>query len=49
MIKVREYKGHIRNWEALCERLGIDLELDREVREKQILVKAYETDRKSVV
>ena len=43
MIKVREYKGHIRNWEALCERLGIDLELDREVREKQILVKAYET------
>ncbi len=43
MIKVREYKGHIRNWGALCERLGIDLELDREVREKQILVKAYET------
>lgn len=43
MIKVKEYKGHIRNWEALCERLGIDLELDREVREEQILVKAYET------
>lgn len=24
MIKVREYRGHIRNWEALCEELGIE-------------------------
>ena len=24
MIKVKEYRGHIRNWEALCEELGID-------------------------
>lgn len=43
MIKVQEYRGHIRNWEELCERLGIDLSLSREEREKEILVKAYET------
>ena len=24
MINVKEYSGHIRNWSALCERLGID-------------------------
>lgn len=26
MIKVKEYRGHIRNWEALCQELGIDTE-----------------------
>ncbi len=43
MIKVQEYRGHIRNWEALCEELGIDKTLSREAREDAILVKAYET------
>ncbi|TCO85942.1 asparagine synthase (glutamine-hydrolysing) [Frisingicoccus caecimuris] len=43
MINVREYRGHIRNWEALCGELGIDKTLSREEREEQILVKAYET------
>lgn len=43
MIKVKEYRGHIRNWEALCEELGIDKTLSREAREDAILVKAYET------
>ena len=43
MIKVKEYRGHIRNWEALCEELGIDRTLSREEREDAILVKAYET------
>lgn len=43
MIVVREYKGHIRNWEALCNELGIDRSLSRETREAEILVKAYET------
>ena len=43
MIKVQEFRGHIRNWEELCERLGIDLALSREEREEAILVKAYET------
>ena len=33
MITVKEYRGHIRNWEELCERLGIDLSLSREERE----------------
>ena len=43
MIKVKEYRGHIRNWEALCEELGIEKTLSREAREAAILVKAYET------
>lgn len=43
MIKVKEYRGHIRNWEALCEELKIDKALSREAREEQILIKAYET------
>lgn len=43
MIKVKEYRGHIRNWEALCEELGIDKRLSREAREEAILIKAYET------
>ena len=42
MIKVKEYRGHIRNWEALCAELGIDKTLSREEREDTILVKAYE-------
>lgn len=43
MIKIQEYRGHIRNWEALCAELGIDKTLSREAREEMILVKAYET------
>ncbi len=42
MIKVQEYRGHIRNWKALCQELGIDKSLPREAREKAILIKAYE-------
>ena len=36
MIKVQEYRGHIRNWEELCERLGIFLLLPRKEREEEI-------------
>lgn len=43
MVKVREYRGHIRNWTALCGELSIDPALPREEREKQILTRAYET------
>lgn len=42
MIEVKEYRGHIRNWEALCTELGIDATLPREAREEAILIKAYE-------
>ena len=42
MIKVTSYRGHIRNWEALCQELSIDLNLSREAREEAILLKAYE-------
>lgn len=43
MIIVKTYRGHIRNWEELCERLGIDLTLSREEREHEILIKVYQT------
>ena len=42
MTIVKEYRGHIRNWKALCEELQIDTSLSREKREEEILVKAYE-------
>ena len=41
MIQVKAYSGHIRNWEALCEELGIESNLSREERERQILISAY--------
>ena len=43
MIKIQEYRGHIRNWEALCEELCIDKSLSRREREERILVRAFET------
>lgn len=42
MIEIKEYRGHIRNWKALCEELQISTELSREAREAAILTKAYE-------
>ncbi|MEF9917361.1 MAG: asparagine synthase (glutamine-hydrolyzing) [Lachnospiraceae bacterium] len=41
MIKIKEYNGHIRNWNALCKELEIDDSLPREKREEEILKKAY--------
>ncbi|MDD6270073.1 MAG: asparagine synthase-related protein [Oscillospiraceae bacterium] len=43
MIEIKEYRGHIRNWEDLCGILNIDKKLSREERENEILKKAYET------
>ncbi len=42
MAEIREYRGHIRNWKALCSELGIDSTLERNDREKTIIEKAYE-------
>ena len=42
MTEILEYRGHIRNWRALCAELGISPELTREEREPEILRKAYE-------
>ncbi len=42
MIKVLEYSGHIRNWRELCKELAIEDTLDREAREQEILIKAYQ-------
>ena len=51
MITIETYRGHIRNWRALGAELGLWQEmrradgsypiLDREKREKDILVKGY--------
>lgn len=43
MIQIKEYRGHIRNWEALCRELQIDSTIGRERREEEILIRAYET------
>ena len=42
-MELKTYRGHIRNWEALCGELGISKTLSREAREKAILLKGYET------
>ncbi len=42
MSSIQEYSGHIRNWRALCEELGIEAGLPREEREREILQKGYE-------
>ena len=42
MIEIKAYRGHIRNWEALCEELVLSKALSREEREYAILVRSYE-------
>ncbi|MCQ2435209.1 MAG: asparagine synthase-related protein [Oscillospiraceae bacterium] len=41
MIQLKEYRGHIRNWEALCEELKLDKTLSHEAREAAILTNGY--------
>ena len=41
-MKLKEYRGHIRNWKALCEELAIDPSLAREEREREIVQKAFD-------
>ena len=41
MIQVEEYRGHIRNWRALCKELAVDEGLERRNREEEILRKGY--------
>ncbi len=43
MLELRTYRGHIRNYKALEEELGLAHGLKREEREKAIILKAYET------
>lgn len=40
-VKVLEYSGHIRNWMALCQELGLPTDLTRQAREEAILIAAY--------
>ena len=42
MVTIKEYRGHIRNWKALCGELGVDSSLPREKRETVLILKAYE-------
>ena len=41
-MKLKEYRGHIRNWKVLCEELQVDPELERKEREEAIVLNAYE-------
>ena len=41
-MKLKEYRGHIRNWKALCEELKVDPNFDRKEREEAIVLKAFE-------
>ena len=41
MIEILEYRGHIRNWKALCSELSTDSTLSREEREEKIIIEAY--------
>ncbi len=42
MVTLTEYRGHIRNWKALCEELSVDASLDAKERERQMIIKGYE-------
>ena len=42
MLELKEYRGHIRNWKALCGELGIDAGLSRREREEKILIAAFQ-------
>ena len=42
MLELKEYRGHIRNWKALCAELDVDASLPRAEREPAILLAAYE-------
>lgn len=42
MAELLEYRGHIRNWRALCAELGADSSLPRAQREQELIIKAYE-------
>ena len=42
MIEIKDYRGHIRNWQALCAELEISEQLSRQERENEILKKAYQ-------
>ena len=43
MAQLKEYRGHIRNWKKLCAELGVNADLDRAAREKEIMLAAYQT------
>lgn len=41
MTEIRTYRGHIRNWRALCNELDVDVRMSREEREPLLLQRAY--------
>ncbi len=42
-VQLLEYRGHIRNWRALCEQLSVNEDMPREERERVLILKGYET------
>lgn len=41
-MELKEYRGHIRNWKALCQELSLDASLPRRKREEAILLAGYQ-------
>lgn len=42
MTEIYEYRGHLRNWKALCAELGVDAGLEAKKREQAIITAAYD-------
>ena len=40
IMELKVYKGHIRNWNSLCEELSVDKNLSKKEREEAIILKA---------
>ncbi len=40
-VQIKYFSGYIRNWKSLCEKLGLQLDMKRDDREREILVNAY--------
>ena len=38
MIELKEYKGHIRNWDNLCSELNIEKDQEAKNREREIIL-----------
>ena len=39
LVDILYFSGYIRNWKSLCEKLGIEITIERKEREEEILKK----------
>ena len=42
MTELKTYRGHIRNWDSLCDELGVDKSLPPKEREKAVIAAGFE-------